>query len=170
MKRLFLIAALACGMSATALAQTEFEHTQARIQEGMHEFFVRPMVADLQMIKEECQEYGPFNIFPGLSLNDLTEDQLERAKVNATYKAASIAGADLILGITYYVTNNKKAKGLDIIVRGYPAKYVNFHSFGDPKRGQEDEKWIVPLEEGARIRAIAKDDKAKAVQWENRAK
>jgi DhnA family fructose-bisphosphate aldolase class Ia len=171
MKRLFLIAAFACGMSATALAQTEFEHTQARRFEGMHEFFVRPMVAEMKMLKEECQEYGPFNIFPGLPLNELTESQLEAAKINATYKAAAIAGADIILGTTYYVTNNKKTKGLDVIVRGFPAKYTNFHNFGDAVKGKEDEKWIVPLQEGARTRELGKDyQKAKVISADARTK
>ena len=161
MKRIFMIAALACGMSATALAQTTYEHAQTRVQEGMAEFFVRPVVAELQMINKERQVYGPFNIYPGQGINEINSEMLKDAKINATYKATQIAGADIILGATYYVTNNKKNKGLDITVNGYPAKYVDFHNYGEK---QTDEKWIVPLEEGARIRALTKDEQSKAVE------
>lgn len=167
MKRLFLIAAFACGMSATALAQTEFEHTQTRVQEGMHEFFIRPVVAELKMIKQERQEYGPFNIYPGVALTSINPEALEQAKINATYKAAKIADADIILGATYYVTNNKKNKGLDVIVNGYPAKYTDFHSYGTKP---SDKEWIDPLQNGAQIRALTKDDQSKAVQADTREK
>lgn len=155
-------------MALTVSAQVEYEHAQTRIQEGMSEFFVRPMVAELEMIKSECQEWPPFNVFPGLSLSEINAVMLENAKANAAYKAAKLVGADIILGATFYVTNNKKLKGLDIIVRGYPAKYINFHNYGDDSN---DSKWIEPLQEGARIRSISIDQKQnKAVGGETRTK
>ena len=97
-------------------AQAKFEHAQTRIQEGMSEFFVRPMVAELQMINKDCQEWS-FNIFPGVSLSEISTAMLENAKANAAFKAAKLAGADIILGATFYVINNEKAKGLDVTVR-----------------------------------------------------
>lgn len=60
---------------------------------------------------------------------------------------------------TFYVTNNEKMKGLDVTVRGYPGKYINFHNYGEGQHGAEDSKWITPLQEGARIRAISSDQK-----------
>ena len=159
-RKLFLLLAF-FGLTVSVSAQVDFEHAQTRIQEGMSEFFVRPMAAELQMISEECQEWPPFNIFPGIGLSDINSAMLENAKANAAYKAAQLAGADIILGATFYVTNNKKTKGLDVVVRGYPAKYVNFHNYGS---NPEDSKWIAPLQEGARIRAITPDQqKNKAV-------
>ena len=153
MKKLFLIALCACGLSSAALAQTDYEHAQARILEATSDFFVRPMVAELKMIKDECQEYGPFNIYPGRSISEMNYEFVKDAKVNAAYKAAMLAGADVILGATFYVVNNKtKTKGLDVTVRGYPAKYVNFHNFGDPVKGKEDEKWVNVLLENERTR------------------
>lgn len=153
MKRLLLIAAMACGIYGRASAQTEYEHSQARIQEATSDFFVRPMVAELKMLKEECQEYGPFNIYPGVAFSDITINHVTDAKANAAYKAAMVAGADIILGATFNVVNGKgKNKGLDVIVRGYPAKYVNFHSFGDAAKGKDDEKWIKILLENERTR------------------
>lgn len=139
-------------------AQAKFEHAQTRIQEGMSEFFVRPMVAELQMLSTECQEW-PFNIFPGVSLSDINATMLENAKANAAFRAAKLAGADIILGATFFVTNNEKTKGLDVTVRGYPAKYVKFHNYGDGQLGADDSKWIEPLQNGARIRAVSTDQK-----------
>lgn len=156
------------GCVASMQAQAKFEHAQTRIQEGMSEFFVRPMVAELQMINTECQEWT-FNIFPGVSLSDISSPMLENAKANAAFKAAKLAGADIILGATFYVVNNEKAKGLDVTVRGYPAKYVKFHNYGEGQMGADDSKWIDPLQNGARIRSMSSDQKQnKAVGSETR--
>lgn len=171
MRKLIIACLVACGFSLPSMAQTEFEHAQTRVQEAMSEFFVRPMVAELQMIKNECQEYGPFTIYPGSSINDISMDMLSNAKANAAYKASRVADADIILGATFYVTNGKtKSKGLDVIVRGYPAKYVNFHNFGDAVKGKDDAKWIDPLQDGARIRALVPADQrqTKAIDTKNR--
>lgn len=161
MKQHLLSVIFALCTTVCAYAQSDFEHAQTRIQEGMSEFFIRPMVAELQMIKTECQEWPPFNIYPGVSLSEITSEMLENAKSNAAYKAAMLAGADIILGATFFVQNNKKKKGLDVTVRGFPAKYVKFHSYGNEP---EDSKWIEPLQEGARIRAYTGEKKEKAVQ------
>lgn len=140
------------GCAALSHSQTKFEHAQTRIQEGMSEFFIRPMVAELQMISTTTKEWT-FNVLPGVSLSNVSVAMLENAKANAAYKAAKMADADIILGVTFYVVNNEEQKGLDVTVRGYPAKYINFHNYGDGAKGADDEKWIVPLQEGARIRS-----------------
>lgn len=106
---------LCCGVLSMN-AQAKFEHAQTRIQEGMSEFFVRPVVAELQMLEKECQEWT-FNVLPGVSLGEINMNMLENAKANAAFKAAKLAGADIILGATFYVTNNEKMKGLDVTVR-----------------------------------------------------
>lgn len=165
--KLFIVSAF-LSLTMSVSAQVEYEHAQTRIQEGMSEFFVRPMVAELQMLKSECQEWPAFNVFPGLALSDINAIMLENAKANAAYKAAMLAGADIILGATFYVTNNKKQKGLDVVVRGYPAKYVKFHNYGE---NPDDSKWIEPLQEGARIRSLSLDQKQnKAVGGDIRTK
>ena len=90
-------------------------------------------------------------------VKSISEEMLANAKANATYKAAKEAGADIIFGATYYVTNDKKLKGLNVVVRGYPAKYVKFHNFGDEPT---DAKWIGPLQDGVRNRAVLVNQKA----------
>lgn len=154
----FALSLFFLGCVVTMNAQVKFEHAQTRIQEGMSEFFVRPMVAELQMLNKDCQEWT-FNILPGVSLSDISSPMLDNAKANAAFKAAKLAGADIILGATFYVVNNEKAKGLDVTVRGYPAKYVKFHNYGDGQMGSDDAKWIQPLQEGARIRSMSADQK-----------
>ena len=156
-KLVFSMLLLCCGVLSMN-AQAKFEHAQTRIQEGMSEFFVRPVVAELQMLEKECQEWT-FNVLPGVSLNEINMNMLENAKANAAFKAAKLAGADIILGATFYVTNNEKMKGLDVTVRGYPGKYINFDNYREGQHGAEDTKWIAPLQEGARIRAISSDQK-----------
>ena len=156
MKKLLTATALALLAVAGASAQ-EFEHAQTRILEGSHEFFVRPVVAELQILSKECKEWPPYNTYPGVSLESISEEMLANAKANATYKAAKDAGADIIFGATYYVTNDKKQKGLNVVVRGYPAKYVKFHNFGDEPT---DAKWIGPLQDGVRNRAVLVNQKA----------
>ena len=105
MKKIAFTLLLLAGSIASMHAQAKFEHAQTRIQEGMSEFFVRPMVAELQMINKDCQEWS-FNIFPGVSLSEISTAMLENAKANAAFKAAKLAGADIILGATFYVINN----------------------------------------------------------------
>lgn len=130
----------------------EFEHAQTRIQEGVHEFFIRPIVAELDILNgSKIKEYPVYSFYKGISLDAITNDMLENAKANAAYKAALEDGADIILGATFYVTNNKKDKGLDVIVRGYPAKYIKFHKYGED---QNDSKWIDPLLDGQRNRSL----------------
>ena len=100
MKKLLTATALALLAVAGASAQ-EFEHAQTRILEGSHEFFVRPVVAELQILSKECKEWPPYNTYPGVSLESISEEMLANAKANATYKAAKDAGADIIFGATY---------------------------------------------------------------------
>lgn len=160
---------LLAGSIASMHAQAKFEHAQTRIQEGMSEFFVRPMVAELQMINKDCQEWS-FNIFPGVSLSEISTAMLENAKLMLLSKLQTCR-CRYYSWCNFYVINNEKAKGLDVTVRGYPAKYVRFHNYGEGQLGTDDSKWIDPLQNGARIRAISVDNKQnKAVGNENRNK
>ena len=61
MKKIAFTLLLLVGCASSMFAQAKFEHAQTRIQEGMSEFFVRPMVAELQMLNKDCQEWS-FNI------------------------------------------------------------------------------------------------------------
>ncbi len=58
----------------------------------MLEFFVRPMVDELQMIKKDWQEWS-FNIIPPVIIYmRLVQQCLRTQKANAAFKAAILAG------------------------------------------------------------------------------
>lgn len=159
-------------MTVGAFAQeVSFRQSQTRIIEPLQDVYVRPLVVDLEIIKTERQEYGPFADCVGVPVTELTFDALENAKKNAAYRAAIIDDADVIVAATFDVTNGEKGKGILITVRGYPAKYTNWRKVSgngtDPETGKtiNDYEWLEKgLFEGLRIRSITRnDDKTEAL-------
>lgn len=157
-KKLLLIVALAC--SAAGFAQRiSYQEAQTRVIEPMQDVFVRPMAADLEIIKKDRQTYGPTTFLETVKLADIlssvsARDALEQAKILATYAAAQKDNADVIVGATYLVThhmeNGKISEyGVDITVNGYPAKYVNWHKLGDDPK---DKEWFTSLINGQQVR------------------
>ena len=152
----------------------EYQEAQTRVIEPMQDVYVRPMVADLDIIKKERQTYGPTLFMANNKLIDILNDKdaLEQAKILATYEAAKRENADVIVGATYYVThhmeNGKVSEyGVEITVNGYPAKYINWHKMGDDPK---DKDWVPNLIDGQRARALTKstngvgDQKTEAVR------
>lgn len=148
-------------VTITAYAQknvTEFHQGQARIIEPMQDVFIRPLVADLEIVKQEITEYFPSWELRGMKLSEITYEHLEQAKKNAVQVAASKDGVDMIVAATFEVRNHIDKKGnivddgVDIIVRGYPAKYVNWHKMGDQP---DDSKWFNSLVEAQHARSAA---------------
>jgi hypothetical protein len=169
-KKLLLIVALAC--SAAGFAQRiSYQEAQTRVIEPMQDVFVRPMAADLEIIKKERQTYGPTLFLDGYKLADIlssasAREALEQAKVLATYAAAHKENADVIVGATYLVTshveNGKISEyGVDITVNGYPARYVNWHKLGDDPK---DKEWFTSLINGQQVRANSKTQKTEALE------
>lgn len=166
-----LVVGLALAISSLANAQKiAYEQAQTRVIEPMQEVLVRPMAAEIQMLSTELKVYMASWQFPEKKLGDLTWQDLRDAKTNAAFHAAISDGADVIIGATYYVRNHldKKGKptdyGVDVIVRGYPAKYVNWHMLGDPKYSSSDEKWVDRLIKAQRVRGLNEDNQAKAIE------
>lgn len=164
MKKDLIMAAVALALPLSGSAQVEYEHSQARVQEGVSEFYVRPIVAELQMIETTRKTYGPYTIFPDVSFNEIYDNDIKNAKANAVYRASKEANADVILGTTFHVTASQKQKGIIVEVYGYPAKYVNFHSFGDAVKGKDDDKWVKHLLESDRTRKMTSDDQTKSIE------
>jgi hypothetical protein len=169
-KKLLLIVALAC--SAAGFAQRiSYQEAQTRVIEPMQDVFVRPMAADLEIIKKDRQTYGPTLFLDGYKLADIlssasAREALEQAKVLATYAAAHKENADVIVGATYLVTshveNGKISEyGVDITVNGYPARYVNWHKLGDDPK---DKEWFTSLINGQQVRANSKTQKTEALE------
>lgn len=162
MKKSLLIV-FAMAFSAISYAQKiEFQQAQTRVIEPIQDAYIRPMVADLKILKNERQKYAPRYYYQNIKLADLTEEHLKQAKILATYDCAIQEDADVIVGATYFITNHKDADGkiseygVDIIVNGYPAKYVDWHKFGEKTT---DKDWIPYLLDGTRARALGGSDK-----------
>lgn len=153
MKKLVFTAAMAIFSVACANAQgkEEFRQSQTRIQEPLQDVYIRPQVAELEMISTKRVEWLPKTYLTQYSLAEITQEMLENAKANAAYDAAKEEDADIILAATFLIKNNPKGKGVQIIVNGFPAKYVNWHKFGDTKYG-DDSKWVSTLFEGLMTR------------------
>ena len=168
MKKLFIIG-IAIAISSLCHAQkVEFEEAQTRIIEPIQEVLVRPMSAEMKMLSNEMKVYMPSWQIKEKKINELTQIDLDNARANAAFHAAILDGADAIVAATFYVRNHIDEKGkptdhgIDIIVRGYPVKYVNWHLLGDPK--YNDEKWEGALIESYKARALNKDDAAAAAK------
>lgn len=147
MKRTFLIA-ISVALCSVAFAQKiEYQAAQTRNKEPLSDVYVRPMAADLQMIKTTRQTYGPKLYHANWKLIDIASksELLESAKSLAAYEAAKSEGADVIIGAIYLVTHHvdKSGKpteyGVDVTVTGYPAKYVNWHLMGEKAT---DKDWV----------------------------
>lgn len=175
MKKTLLIG-IAMAFSIMSHAQkVEYEQAQSRVLEPLQEVLVRPMAAEMKMLSTELKAYAPSWQFKEKKLNELTVYDLENAKANAVFHAAISDGADIILAATFYVRNHIDEKGkpsdygVDVVVRGYPAKYVNWHQLGDPKYGT-DEKWVDNLVEAQRVRALKGESEAKALSNQTKTK
>ena len=170
MKKTLLIG-IALAISATTYAQkVEYRQAQTRVIEPMQDVYIRPLVADLEIIKDKRQKYMPSSQFLSRKLTDLTMADIEDAKILATYQAAVQEDADIIVGATYEVRNHIDEKGkpseygIDIIVSGYPAKYTNWHKMGE---NPSDEKWVGHLIDGQNSRRLGDSDrKTEAIKGE----
>ena len=169
-KKLLLIFALACSTMGFA-QKINYQEAQTRVIEPMQDVYVRPMAADLEIIKKERQTYGPATYLAGYRLAEIlaspsSREALEQAKILATYAAAQQEKADVIVGATYLVThhveNGKISEyGVDIVVNGYPARYVNWHKLGDDPK---DKEWFPNLISGQQVRSTLQKTEAEAVK------
>lgn len=158
-----LLFGIAFAICASTYAQkVEYRQAQTRVIEPMQDVYIRPLVADLEIIKNTRQKYLPSSQFLNKKLVDLTFADIEDAKILATYQAAVQEDADIIVGATYEVRNHIDDKGkpseygIDIIVSGYPAKYTNWHKMGE---NPSDEKWVKHLIDGQNSRRSGDSDK-----------
>lgn len=173
-KLLFFVIAMAASSFCHA-QKVEYEQAQSRILEPLQEVLVRPMAAEMKMISTDLKVYPPSWQFKEKKLTEMTVFDLENAKANAVFHAATADGADIILAATYYIRNHIDEKGkpsdygIDVIVRGYPAKYANWHLLGDPKYTTDD-KWVDHLIEAQKVRVMKGDSEAKALNNQTRTK
>lgn len=168
MKReLMFIIALVASSVAFGQKSTEFHLEQSRTIEPIHQVLVRPLVADLKILKTEMVTYPVSWQLQTKKITDISEIDLDNAIKSALHKAALSDGADILVASTYEVRNHiekdKKGNslmtemGIDIIVSGYPAKYENWRKFNE----KEDLQWATVLIDAQRV--YSNEDKTVAV-------
>lgn len=142
LKRILFVLALSfVSMPFICNAQRiEYEEAQSRIIEPLQDVYIRPIVAEMQLIKTQRQTYGPFLFYKGIDLSKMTVGDIDNAKKNAAYNAAQIDDADLIVAPVFNVKNAEKGGGIYVEVTGFPVKYVNWHLLGE--NGETDYKWL----------------------------
>ncbi len=108
-----------------------FERTDARILEPEMKVFIRPQIADFEILENQHRcYYGPYK-FPIKNWEAMTEGELTNLKTSALFKAQREADADIIIGVLFdtYVNDND-GKTLIVELSGFPAKFVNFKELG----------------------------------------
>lgn len=138
-KVLIIIALLASAVGGYAQDKDTFHSSQARSLEPTQEVFIRPKIARLEVLNGENRIKTDPIPFEGdqYDFHVLTVERLQNIKATALYMAADFYDADVILGATFDVRSLKKGKGVEIVVKGYPAKYVDWEDAKD-----EDYIWI----------------------------
>lgn len=158
MKKLLFVSLFVLSSAGLTFAQTTYEESQARIIEPLQDVYVRPLVADLVLVKEGRQHYGPFEFYKGTEITKMTYQMIDQAKINSVFKAGKIDQADVIVGATFNIRNAPKGGGILVELYGYPAKYTNFRKVGEE---QDDYKWIPRLLESSDLRTS--EEKKEAV-------
>ena len=162
---IFIMLALLASVSMHGQKKIDFQQAQTRIIEPMQDAYIRPLAADLNIIKSERVVYPTKWLFQEKKMSDLTYDDLREARMLATYYATLGDDADVLVGATFEIHNHPDSEyGIDVTVRGYPAKYTNWHKIGDDP---EDSKWFPQLIQGQQARlATEKADysKTKAIE------
>lgn len=122
------IAFIVYASSVQAQKKETFRSSQSRALEPTQEVFIRPKVATLELMHDGKRiKTEPFKFEEDqYDWRVLTIEQLEQLKATALYMAADIHDADVIIGATFDVRHLEKGKGVEIVVKGYPAKYTGW--------------------------------------------
>ena len=135
---LFILALILLGslpqVSNAQSSKGEYRQSQSRMLEPLQQVFVRPLVVDLKVIKDERQTFNcPY---PEADVTKMTVTDIANLKVNALYLMAQEHEADVIVAPTFDIRTVKK--GIEITVKGYPARYENWKVASEEK----DYQWI----------------------------
>lgn len=136
----FVVFALA--FVGSAMGQTQFDQAQARIIEPKQDVFIKPLVAEIEIMEEQQrQNYGPYE-YPIKSVETLTFDELENIKKLALHQATVEAKGDIIVAATFRAYSDEKGKHVIVEISGFPGKYVNFRT---ARKEDGDYEWITTV-------------------------
>ena len=109
-----------------------YKESEVRNLEPTQSAVVVPFVAELELISQQrVSELYTFDIVVTTAMLG----EIENYKRNALLKTAQKYNADTMVGALISVDTDKKGK-LEILVTGYPARYVNFRSM------TKEEAWL----------------------------
>jgi len=142
LKRIFSFAVMIVCFTTISLGQTTFEQSQSRIIEPKQDVFIKPLVAEIEILNNQVrQDFGPYE-YEISSIDNLSFEQLDNFKTRSLYKAARESKADIIVAATFNARSDAKGKKVIIEVSGFPGKYVNFRT---AKESDGDYKWITTV-------------------------
>lgn len=139
MNRTILAAAiLLAGTAFTATAQKKevklMEQTEARFVEPRVQVYITPQVAEMKMLTEEREQFGPYRFDVPGGLENLSQYIIDECKKRALYNAITESEGDALIEPIYNVQIlSSEPKVMLVTLSGYPVKYVNFHPLKDPK-------------------------------------
>lgn len=157
-------------LSASAQKYVDIHTVQSRAMEPMQQVLVKPLVADLKIIKNEKVTFPPSWQFKGIKCIDIYKEEkaIENAIKTAIHEAAQREDADMIVGMNYEVRSHTEngvvnyENGIDIIISGYPAKFTNWRTFNE----KEDIGWATILIDAQRV--YDTDDMLKGLEDKNK--
>ena len=134
--------AFALAFVGSAMGQTQFEQAQSRLIEPKQDVFIKPLVAEIEIMEgQQRQDYGPYT-YPIKSVETLTFDELENIKARALHRATKEAKGDIIVAATFKTYSDEKGKNVIVEISGFPGKYVNFRT---AKKEDGDYEWITTV-------------------------
>lgn len=139
MNRTILAAAiLLAGTAFSTSAQKKdvklMEQTEARFVEPKVQVYIIPQVAEMKMLTEEREQFGPYRFDVPGGLENLNQYIIDECKKRALYNAITESEGDALIEPIYNVQIlSSEPKVMLVTMSGYPVKYVNFHPLKDPK-------------------------------------
>lgn len=137
-----IIATAAVVLAATAFTSSAqkkgavklMEQTEARFVEPSVKVYITPQVADMKMLTEEREQFGPYRFDVPGGLENLNQYIIDECKKRALYNAITESEGDALIEPIYNAQIlSTEPKVLLVTLSGYPVKYVNFHPLKDPK-------------------------------------
>ncbi len=120
--------------SAQKKAVKLMEQTEARYVEPKVRVYITPQIADMKMLTEEREQFGPYRFDVPGGLENLDQYAIDECKKRALYNAITESEGDALIEPIYNVQIlSSEPKVMLVTLSGYPVKYVNFHPLKDPK-------------------------------------
>ena len=129
MKKILLIATLFSifGIShAMGQKVVEYRESQARLAEPTMGVYIKPLVAELEIDKTKGKIKDTW-FFSMREVEALSRD-VANLRARALFKSTIEHDADVIVAASFDIASREDQTGYDVMVIGYPAKYVRWRT------------------------------------------